>query len=97
MQLLAICVEILIWNKIVWKMFLQKGNQPLKMKELIDYCKKNNIKTVFLEENVSEEVSKTLAKEVGAKVEKIYTLTNSVENKGYIEVMQYNLEKYMKV
>ncbi len=34
-----------------------------------------------------------LSKEVGAKVEKIYTLTNSVENKGYIEIMQYNLEK----
>lgn len=88
-----LCRDFNLEQNSVENVFAEGEPTTKKMKELIDYCKKNNIKTVFLEENVSEEVSKTLAKEVGAKVEKIYTLTNSVENKGYIEVMQYNLEK----
>ena len=88
-----LCRDFNLEQNSVENVFAEGEPTTKKMKELIDYCKKNNIKTVFLEENVSEEVSKTLAKEVGAKVEKIYTLTNSVENKGYIEIMQYNLEK----
>ncbi len=88
-----LCRDFNLEQNSVENVFAEGEPTTKKMKELIDYCKKNNIKTVFLEENVSEEVSKTLAKEVGAKAEKIYTLTNSVENKGYIEIMQYNLEK----
>ncbi|EJO5346541.1 zinc ABC transporter substrate-binding protein [Clostridium botulinum] len=88
-----LCRDFNLKQNSVENVFAEGEPTTKKMKELIDYCKKNNIKTVFVEENVSEEVSKTLAKEVGAKVEKIYTLTNSVENKGYVEIMKYNLEK----
>ncbi|KOR23880.1 metal ABC transporter substrate-binding protein [Clostridium sp. L74] len=88
-----LCRDFNLEQNSVENVFAEGEPTTKKMQELIDYCKKNNIKTVFLEENVSEDVSKTLAKEVGAKVEKIYTLTKSVDNKGYIEVMQYNLEK----
>lgn len=88
-----LCRDFNLEQNSVENVFAEGEPTTKKMKELVDYCKKNNIKTIFLEENVSEEVSKTLAKEVGAKVEKIYTVTNSVDNKGYIEIMKYNLEK----
>lgn len=64
-----------------------------KLKELVEYSKKNNVKTIFSEENASPEMSKTLANEVGAKVEKIYSLESKEDNKNYIESMRSNLEK----
>jgi len=65
---------------------------PQKMKNLIDYCKENQIKTVFMEELASPKVSETLAKEVNAKVEKIYTIESNELNKNYIETMRENLD-----
>lgn len=64
-----------------------------KMKELIDYCKANNIKTIFSEENISPKVSQALAKEVGAKVEIIDTIELKKDNKKYLEIMIENIEK----
>lgn len=69
-----------------------------RLKELVYYAKKNEVKTIFSEENASPEVSSTLAKEVGAQVEKIYSLESKEDNKNYIESMRYNLEKiYMSL
>lgn len=65
---------------------------PKKMKELIDYCKENNIRAIFVEENVSTKVSETLAKEVGAVVKVIRTLETKGE-KNYIESMRDNLKE----
>lgn len=64
-----------------------------KLKELTDYCKTNHIKTIFVEDMVSPKVSETLANEVGAKAEKIYTLESKEENKDYLQSMRDNLEK----
>jgi zinc transport system substrate-binding protein len=64
-----------------------------KLKELTDYCKDNNIKTIFVEEMVSSRISDTLAKEVNAKVEKINTIESAEDNKSYIDIMTENLEK----
>ena len=41
----------------------------------------------------SQEVSKTLAQEVGAKVETIYTIESNEDNKTYLERMDENLTK----
>ena len=41
----------------------------------------------------SPEVSKTLASEVGAKVETIYTIESNEDNKTYLERMDENLTK----
>ena len=41
---------------------------------------------------VSPKVSETLANEVGAKTEKIYTLESKEDNKDYIQSMKANLE-----
>jgi len=64
-----------------------------KLKQLIDYCKANNVKTVFVEDMVSPAVSNTLASAVGAKVEKIYTIESSEGGKTYIERMKDNLNE----
>lgn len=64
-----------------------------KLKELTDYCKESKIKTIFVEDMVSPKVSETLAKEVGANAEKIYTLESKEDNKDYIQSMKDNLEK----
>ena len=45
-----------------------------------------------MEDMVSTKVSTTLANEIGAKVEKIYTLESKEDNKDYIESMKNNLE-----
>ena len=64
-----------------------------KLKELTDYCKAEKINTIFVEDMVSPKVSETLAKEVGAKAVKIYTLESKEDGKTYIQSMQSNLEK----
>lgn len=64
-----------------------------QLAELTDYCKKNNVTTIFAEEMASADVSKTLANEVGAKVETIYTMESSEDNKTYLERMEDNLAK----
>jgi zinc transport system substrate-binding protein len=63
-----------------------------KLRELIDYCKQNNIKVIFMEELASPKVSETLAKEVGARVQKVYTIESREDNKDYVESMTENLE-----
>ena len=64
-----------------------------KLAELIDYCKKNNVKTIFVEDMVSPKVSETLAKEVGAKAVQIYTIESKEDNKDYLQSMKDNLDK----
>lgn len=63
------------------------------LKEIVDYCRTNNIRTIFSESMVSPKISETLANEVGAKVEKIYTLESSEDEKDYLTSMKDNLEK----
>lgn len=62
-----------------------------KLKELIELSKKNKIKVIFMEELASPRVSETLAKEVGAEVQKIYTIESNEENKNYIQSMEENI------
>jgi zinc transport system substrate-binding protein len=64
---------------------------PQKLKELVELSKKNKIKVIFMEELASPRVSETLANEVGAKVQKIYTIESNEENKSYIQSMEENL------
>ena len=75
-------------------MYLPKVNQMrLNWLNSSKYCKENNITTIFAEEMASPEVSKTLASEVGAKVETIYTIESNEDNKTYLERMDENLTK----
>jgi len=61
----------------------------------IQYAKENHITTIFAEEMASPEVSKTLAQEVGAKVETIYTIESNEDDKTYLQRMDENLTKIL--
>lgn len=64
-----------------------------QLAKLVEYCKENNVTTIFAEEEASPDVSQTLANEVGAKVQTIYTMETSENGKSYVERMTENLEK----
>lgn len=64
-----------------------------QLAQLIQFCKIHNVKTVFAEDMASPEVSKTLANEVGAKVETIYTIESNEDSKSYLERIESDLSK----
>lgn len=66
---------------------------PQKLKKIVELSKKYKVKVIFMEELASPRVSETLAKEIGASVQKIYTIESNEENKSYIESMEENLSK----
>lgn len=69
---------------------------PQKLKNLVDYCKENNIKVIFMESLASPKVSETLAKEVNGKVQKIYTMESKEDGKTYLEATKENLDNIYK-
>lgn len=64
-----------------------------QLTELVEYCKENDVSTIFAEEMASQEVSQTLADEVGAKVDTIYTMESNEDDMTYLERMSDNLAK----
>ncbi|CEM61640.1 ABC transporter substrate-binding protein [Treponema phagedenis] len=67
-----------------------------KLAELADFCKEHKVTTIFMEEMVSPKVSQTLAKEVGASVETIYTIESAEDDLSYYNRMKNNIEKIYK-
>lgn len=72
-----------------------------RMKEIIDYCKENDIQVIFFEELVSPKVAETVANEIGAEtmvLNPIEGLTSEQEEEGldYIGLMKENLEALKK-
>ena len=66
---------------------------PKALKELIELAEENDIKVVFTEEQAAPEVSETIAREVGAKVESLYSIEVREEGMPYLEMMELNLER----
>lgn len=64
-----------------------------QLTELVNYCKKNKVTIIFAEEMASPEVSQTLANEVGATVETIYTIESNEDNMTYLDRVKDNLSK----
>lgn len=60
---------------------------------LVEYCRDHDVKTIFAEEMASPAVSSTLANEVGAEVQTIYTMETSEDGKSYLERMEVNLSR----
>ena len=63
------------------------------LEELINFAKEHNVKVIFNESTSSSKESETLAKEIGATVEKIYSLETKEDDLNYLDGMRYNLEK----
>ena len=64
-----------------------------QLAKLVDYCKEQDITTIFSEELASPLVSETLANEVGAKVQTIYTMEHPEDNQSYLERISKNCER----
>ena len=75
----------------VTDIFNDNKPNPKELAKLVEYCREHKVKVIFTEEAASPLVSKTLATELGAKVEKIYTIENPEDNKSYLERMKTNL------
>ncbi len=70
---------------------------PARMKEIINFAKKNKVKTIFFEELVSPKVAETIAKEINANTEVLNPLEGLSEeqiknNEDYFSVMEENLK-----
>lgn len=85
-----LCRDFNLTQKSVAGVFNEGEATSIKLKETIDYCTANDIKTIFMEEGSSSKVADTISKETGASVEEI----NTLEIEGtYIDTMKSNLEK----
>ncbi len=88
-----LCKDFALEQNSVEDVFAEGEPSAKQLAELVNYCKANNVTTVFSEEMASADVSETLANEVGAKVETIYTIESNEDNKTYLERMEDNLKK----
>ena len=87
-----LCRDFKLEQNSVEDVFASGEPSAQSMAKLVDYCKANNVKTIFVEEAVSPKTSQTLAKEVGAKTQPIHTLESSEDGKDYLTLMQENLD-----
>ncbi len=91
-----LCRDFGLTQNSVEDVFAEGAPTAQQMADLVSYCKQQHVSTIFAEEMASPEVSETLAKEVGANVETIYTVESNEDNKTYLERMTINLEKIYK-
>ena len=86
-----LCRDFGLEQNSVEDVFAEGEPTAQQLSELVKYCKANNVTTIFAEEMASPDVSQTLANEVGAKVETIYTIESAEDGMTYLERMQSNL------
>ncbi|GAB6169283.1 metal ABC transporter substrate-binding protein [Clostridium carnis] len=91
-----LCRDFGLTQKSIADLFGEGELTPKNLEDLVKYTKENNIKVVFSESTASEKEAETLAKEAGAKVEKIYSLETNEDNKDYLDGMRYNLDKILE-
>ncbi len=88
-----LCRDFGLTQKSVEDVFAEGEPSAQQLTELVNYCNESGVTTVFAEEMASPEVSATLASEVGARVETIYTIESAEDNMSYLERMESNLSK----
>lgn len=86
------CKDFNLKQNSVEDVFAEGEPGSKQMESLINYCKANKIRTIFVENMVSPKVSETLAKAVDAKAVKIYTNESQEDNLDYISSTKKNLE-----
>ncbi|MDR1540379.1 MAG: zinc ABC transporter substrate-binding protein [Clostridiales bacterium] len=88
-----LCKEFGLEQNSVEDTFAEGEPTAQQLAELAQYCKENGVSVIFAEEMASPEVSQTLANEVGARVETIYTVESAEDGMTYLERMSENLKK----
>lgn len=87
------CRDFGLKQNSVEDVFAEGEPSTKQLAALVDYCKENKVTTIFAEEMASPEISQTLANEVGANVETIYTMEGSEDHLSYLERIKYNCDK----
>jgi len=87
-----LCKDFGLTQKSIADVFGEGELTAKNLEALINYSKENGVHTIFSESTASEKEAETLAKSVGAKVVKVYSLETKEDNMSYIEGMKYNLE-----
>lgn len=87
-----LCRDFGLAQKSIEGVFAEGEPSPKELQNLMEYCKENNIKTIFIEELISTQLSDTLANEVGAETKQIYTLHSNEDGKSFSDVLKYNVE-----
>lgn len=88
-----LCRDFGLSQNSVEDVFAEGEPSAQQLAELVEYCRSNGVTTVFTEVMGSPEISETLANEVGAKVETVYTLESAEDGLSYLERMESNLNK----
>lgn len=68
-----------------------------KMKDIVEFAKREGLKYVFYEELSESKIEETIAKEIGGEVKMLYTIEGQTEqqvreNKDYFQMMEENLK-----
>lgn len=88
-----LCRDFGLNQNSVEDVFAEGEPSAQQLAELVEYCREHEVTTIFAEEMASPEISDTLANEVGATVETIYTMESAEDGLSYLERMEYNLSK----
>jgi zinc transport system substrate-binding protein len=88
-----LCKEFGLEQVSVEGVFAEGEPNARQLAALTEYCRENRVTVVFAEEMAAPQVSEALAREVGARVETIYTMESAQDGKTYLERMGENLEK----
>jgi zinc transport system substrate-binding protein len=88
-----LCREFGLEQNSVEDMLAEGEPTARQLSALVEYCKANGVTVIFAEEMASPDVSRTLANEVGAKVETVYAIESAEDGMSYLERMEDNLAK----
>lgn len=86
------CRDFGLIQKSVADVFADGEPSTKQLAKLVDFCKDNNVTTIFTEDMVSPEISRTLANEIGADVKVIHTMESAKDDLTFFERMQENCE-----
>lgn len=90
------CKDFNLQQNSVEDVFAEGEPSTKQLTKLVDYCRANKVTTIFAEKMASPEIAQTLANEVGASVETIYTIEGQEDNLSYLDRMKDNCEKIYK-
>ena len=87
-----LCRDYGLHQSSVEDVFAEGEPNAQQLAQLVDFARANAVKVIFAEEMASPAVSQTLAREVGAQVETLYTLESNEDDLSYLERMRSNLD-----
>lgn len=88
-----LCRDLGLEQKGIRDVFNEGEPSAKMLKELVRYCKENDIRVIFSEEQASPQVSNALARDAHTSVAVIYTLETAADGLSLYERQKANLEK----